>query len=238
MNPDDLHACLHRSFGQEPQRLKSYGKHVFKKWFAQEHAEKLIWLTNELYILPGGEPLALDALMVYVTEVLRHTVLVCPAYDAVLQNLKQTLRTDHDAQHEIQAQLSTKRPFFELARLARQLRGLWKKFEDGQYEACEHMQGFWSKAECFHTGSFEMLNLLQRSAYGEVRSNVFLTVRTMLPAELTEEIAQYALVAEGLPVEPCEYVAKDLLDAYGEAGTCPVLQRLIWEKKNLPALLA
>ncbi|KAK5170242.1 uncharacterized protein LTR77_004828 [Saxophila tyrrhenica] len=59
--------------------------------------------------------------------------------------------------------------------------------------------------DCFHQSSRDMLEFLQKRAWPEIRYNVFSTAGTVLPAELTEHVFQYALSAEELPLEPDAY---------------------------------
>ena len=58
---------------------------------------------------------------------------------------------------------------------------------------------------CFHSNSFDLLHRLQIKAWSEIRSNVFQTIGTLLPTELTERIFEFALAAEEIPLQPKVY---------------------------------
>ena len=62
---------------------------------------------------------------------------------------------------------------------------------------------------CFHTLSVDLLWELQRRAWSEVRYNVFSTIGTVLPSELTEHVFEYALSAAQLPSDPTIYRSVD-----------------------------
>jgi hypothetical protein len=55
---------------------------------------------------------------------------------------------------------------------------------------------------CFHTRTFELLDWLQTKAWSEIRARVFQAVGRYLPAEITEDIFEFALVAEGISLHP------------------------------------
>ncbi|KAK3653402.1 hypothetical protein LTR56_004606 [Elasticomyces elasticus] len=55
---------------------------------------------------------------------------------------------------------------------------------------------------CFHENSFDMIEWLQKKAWGEIRSNLLRLVGTRLPVELADSIFEYALEAEGVPAQP------------------------------------
>ena len=55
---------------------------------------------------------------------------------------------------------------------------------------------------CFHMTSVRLLEWLQQKAWSETRYRTFCTVGTLLPAELTERIFEYALATEEIPEDP------------------------------------
>jgi hypothetical protein len=57
-------------------------------------------------------------------------------------------------------------------------------------------------ARCFHENSIKLLGYLQERAWSEIRFNVFSTASTLLPTELSEQIFEDALAAEGIPLDP------------------------------------
>lgn len=59
-----------------------------------------------------------------------------------------------------------------------------------------------SSACCFHQKSVQLLNWLQTRAWSELCTNVFLTIGTILPPELTEYVFECALEAQGVPLNP------------------------------------
>lgn len=58
---------------------------------------------------------------------------------------------------------------------------------------------------CFHQKSVQLLDWLQTRAWSELRANVFLTIGTILPPELTEYVFECALEAQGVPSNPKTY---------------------------------
>ena len=110
-------------------------------------------------------------------------------------------------------------PFSDLAGIARKFREAYR--QNGS-NPCDSEAS--DPPECFHTNSAFTLALLQRSAYGEVRGKVMLTAGVLLPAELTDEIVEYALVAEGLPAELQEYRSKHILRHYELEQPCEVIK--------------
>ena len=48
---------------------------------------------------------------------------------------------------------------------------------------------------CLHQNSLNILDSLEKKAWSEIRANTIITVGTILPAELTEKVFQYALEA-------------------------------------------
>ena len=55
---------------------------------------------------------------------------------------------------------------------------------------------------CFHTRSADLLEWLQTKAWSEIRARVFQAVGPYLPPEITEDVFEFALVAEGIPLHP------------------------------------
>ena len=55
---------------------------------------------------------------------------------------------------------------------------------------------------CFHMISIDVLYWLQINAWTEIRTKILLTVGTILPPELTNEVITYTLAAEGMPPNP------------------------------------
>jgi hypothetical protein len=55
---------------------------------------------------------------------------------------------------------------------------------------------------CIHSTSIELLDWLQTKAWSEIRNNVFQTIGTLLPTELTERIFEYALDVEKISHDP------------------------------------
>lgn len=55
---------------------------------------------------------------------------------------------------------------------------------------------------CVHKEALPIVASLQRHAWAERRANVFATIGTKLSAELTQEIFEWVLVAEGIPLSP------------------------------------
>lgn len=55
---------------------------------------------------------------------------------------------------------------------------------------------------CYHMLNLSTLEFLHKQAYSEVRAKVFLTVGSQLPVELTEQVFELALQAEGVPLDP------------------------------------
>ena len=51
----------------------------------------------------------------------------------------------------------------------------------------------------------QVLRTLRKGAFGEAQGKVMLTIGTRLPAELAENIVEYALIAEDLPSDPSRY---------------------------------
>jgi hypothetical protein len=66
-----------------------------------------------------------------------------------------------------------------------------------------------------------MLAWLRQRARTEVRVKVMLAIGTIFSAELAEQVFEYALLAEELPVDPtvCEAIMVDPPDCVDEAGT-------------------
>jgi len=63
-----------------------------------------------------------------------------------------------------------------------------------------HDQDSELRGQCFHTQSLELLDWLQRKAWGEIRSKILRIVGDRLPAELAERIFECALDTEGVPL--------------------------------------
>ncbi|KAF2036203.1 hypothetical protein EK21DRAFT_106308 [Setomelanomma holmii] len=74
-------------------------------------------------------------------------------------------------------------------------------------KACQHVRECMSrhackataKSKCVYNTLLPTLEILQKRAYHETRHKVFQTIGTLLPAELTERVFGYALVAEDIP---------------------------------------
>lgn len=58
------------------------------------------------------------------------------------------------------------------------------------------------RSECFRTVSIKLLDVIQKKAWSEVRHNVFVTLGSVFPAELTETIFGFCLNAEEIPSNP------------------------------------
>jgi hypothetical protein len=74
-----------------------------------------------------------------------------------------------------------------------------------------------SKDTCFHTRTFDLLEWLQTKAWSEIRARVFQAVGPYLPTEITEDIFEFALVAEGIPLHP-QLEENALVNAPDSAG--------------------
>lgn len=55
---------------------------------------------------------------------------------------------------------------------------------------------------CFHNLTIVTLEWLFGRAWSEIRGKVMLTIGTILPAELTERVFEYAILAEEIPADP------------------------------------
>lgn len=66
--------------------------------------------------------------------------------------------------------------------------------ENNEYDSCSEC--------CFHSASLDLLDWLSTKAWSEIRHNVFSTIGTRLPTELTERIFEYALAAEKIDSDP------------------------------------
>lgn len=68
---------------------------------------------------------------------------------------------------------------------------------------CPKPENAWcDREDCYHLYNLNLLELLHKKAFGEVKSKVFLTIGTVLPTELTEQIFEFVMAAEEVPLEP------------------------------------
>ena len=92
-----------------------------------------------------------------------------------------------------------KRTYWDFASAARTLRTRYFIDEDS-CGGVNHTYPYpWS---CSHMTSARLLGWLQQKAWSETKYRTFCTVGTLLPAELTERIFEYALAAEAIPEDP------------------------------------
>jgi hypothetical protein len=63
---------------------------------------------------------------------------------------------------------------------------------------------------CYHEVNADMLMFLQKRASAEIKHGVMVTIRTRLPTELTETILEYAMLAEGYPLDPMVWEERKL----------------------------
>lgn len=142
--------------------------------------EKYMWLIQHLSELPQGRRYATHAYAFYVTHFLRHTYISSYAYNDALKGLKETLALDKSRMNETET-------FLDLASLHREL--------DDALRSTPLKE--WRIYRC-REASMEFLEFLQRKAKEEVRAKVIPIGAAVLPAELTEQIVECALLAEGL----------------------------------------
>ena len=97
--------------------------------------------------------------------------------------------------------------------------------------ACLDVECRLPEDRCFRINSLQLLDWLQKEAWTEVRTRVFLTIPTCkaLPAELVDQIFECTLDAEGIPLDPgvWETAMVDLPDGDGSS-----LQRLRMKTKE------
>lgn len=226
---------LQRILQQEAQRLRTNELiELDDVTFGFDHARKMLWLADTLHDLPGGERLALRVIVSYVTELLLSTALCTSAYVTVHDRLQHRLSQRIHLRGDKSKRGAKTRPFLDLAGAASQLLAVYltTDYDDPNHEDSLCVYNEHGGRECFHTGSRPILKSLLQSAYGEVRSKVMLTIGTLLPAELADEVVGWALVAEGLPSRPQEYVATDVLTDFGLLNICPVMENIIEKRRR------
>lgn len=186
----------------------------------------LDWLAEST---DEGRELAIPAAVKYLTHGLRTTKLQRKSFRHLEHNLNIWLGIyglPPASTIEEQRQQREDLCRVDFADLARQITYAgWEEGDDDQIKAtselCEDRP---DHHECYHTCSMPILNLLRRCAWGQARGRVMLTVGTQLPPELTEEVFEYALVAEDLPLDKEYYVEGSALAEYGQYE-CPVLEQ-------------
>jgi hypothetical protein len=90
--------------------------------------------------------------------------------------------------------------YWDFAAAARTLRAAYVAatcMEKSEHEYPDHCT-----MTCFHSSSLDLLDRLQTKAWSEIRANVFQTIGTLLPTELTERVFEFALVSEDIPLHP------------------------------------
>ncbi|KAK3629464.1 hypothetical protein LTR56_018003 [Elasticomyces elasticus] len=116
--------------------------------------------------------------------------------------------------------------YFNAAHARRVLYEGWVEYE------CEDDDGFTDDGDgessflCWHMRNEALLVLLNKRAYQEIKSTVWLATEHMLPLELVEEVFEYALLEEGVPSDATLYTQ---YNQYGSrtmeeyrAPNCPV----------------
>ena len=90
--------------------------------------------------------------------------------------------------------------YWDLARAGRELSSTWQELECRQYV----LRG-WNEEHCWHSKCRTLFRCIQKHAYGEIRSKVFLVVGGRLPTELKEQIFEFAMIAEKVQVLRGDY---------------------------------
>jgi len=85
--------------------------------------------------------------------------------------------------------------YWDLARAGRELSSTWQELQCRQYVA-----RVWNEDHCWHRKCRELFQCIQKHAYGEIRSKVFLVIGDKLPTELKEMIFEFAMIAEQVEV--------------------------------------
>ena len=205
-----------------------------------DHADKVIWLANELGGLPQGVRPSLEVLISYVTDFLRWTAKRRTPYTRVRLRLEEGFGIQSSptpspwsspemlsasspasspaSSDEAKDTVPDGNSFQDLAALARQLSAAYLNTDK-----CEEFRDWDEEPACFHTATARMLDILQQNSYGEIRAKVMLTIGTVFPPELAESIVEYALIAEGLPTNPSAYKSRDILDDHRLERRCQVM---------------
>lgn len=81
-------------------------------------------------------------------------------------------------------------------------RRLWRSMQAYGCATKRNDRSAFGLRDCHRRASFEMLHTLQTRAWGQVRARVLLTIGTLVPKEVCDEIFLFALAAEQIPEDP------------------------------------
>lgn len=175
-----------------------------------------------------ARPLAVEATVMCVTFVLCKTrfAMVPPTPNAeVTEDLRRRLYEETRLDGEVSWKLRPGLPFIDLPAIARHFRAAYS----GEGDLCEVNI---EEGQCFHTRTLPLFNLLQQSAFSEVRGRVMLTIGTRLTAELAERVAEFAIAAEELPGDRKSCHAQDVFEASGGRICCIIMEGLNSDSAN------
>lgn len=197
---------------------------------------KAIRLITAYFPLPNGQRRAVQSYADFIDAVLVLGRVACTTFDIMLAAMCRAMigqtRTDSTTMnaHSLSTFVDFSRvsqprfkerslpPFLDLPAVARKLLHAYKSVDT---HTCG--QARWSEEwQCAHLTIAEGLEYVMKEAYTEVRGKLALTVGTMLPTELLEEVIHFALVAEELPTEIPVYSRKPELQ-FDDENFCPIL---------------
>lgn len=220
-----------------------------------DHVAKFLVMNDCLSGLSEhGQRYAIGAAVSYIVDILRIACLQEKRYEYVIRDVEERLGkskrspwsmvvgmdtsaepASHRATQTCAQELAVLPPFMDVATQARRIQLAYEAMGTEKSSLC-HTHIVSEGSACMHTHGPYILSLLQRCAYGEVRSKVLLTIGMMLPPELVDEVLQLALLAEGLPVEPQIYGQRQYLaDKPGRSTVCSVMRiyrRWYWGSKT------
>ncbi|KAK5719727.1 hypothetical protein LTR17_015178 [Elasticomyces elasticus] len=91
--------------------------------------------------------------------------------------------------------------YLDAASARRSLRDVWAGHDCSLDECVEQVGDGEPYGQCWHKRNEKLMLLLNRAAYQEVKRTVWTATQHVLPPELVEEIFEYALLVERIPID-------------------------------------
>ena len=158
--------------------------------------DKAMCLVDELSHMPNGRLYAFRGYALLATKVFRPQHPRCKASRLPTNEVEDqiTLLTKRPTVPKTVG-LSAEQPYPNYFDCATHVREMYEAMGERCFGA--RMNNF-----CHHVSDMLALHVLQERAYSEMRAKVFLTAGSQLPVELTEQIFEDAMRAEGLSMHP------------------------------------
>ena len=201
-NGEQLFQCLRQGIEAFLARPKVAGGHDSE----EEFLDKAFFLNRFIFDRLYDPYHALHSAVLMVSQILRHDALNDRmSYADTVQSEVEQAEFREDIEMLVQRHTSESwvaafgncPTYYNLASACRQLR---ESYMDSLCETPDTADDTGFRA-CFHTDSMKTLELLQEEAQKEVRMCVATAVEGRLPQELAELICEFALKAEGVPLD-------------------------------------